>query len=307
MKKVIKEILREKTKNILGVTVTRPNQELVILRGIPGSGKSTTAKSLVGEGVIHSTDNIIEATGDYRGFFTKMIESKNFVELSRMHSKNLKNAMKSMDEGLTPIIIDNTNLKANEAKSYVMYALGLGYADENIKIVDIGTGGLTAEGLAARNTHGVPLDKIEQMIKTHKSVGPLTLKKIVESSDMYKASSISYSCVLLDEKSRSLLLATFADKIPDGWKTIAHHMTICFGGLKDKTDLNQSVPLTVTHVGWNDMAIAVLVDGYRSKNDNPHVTLAVNPDGGKPQMSNDITNWRKVNQFIISGVVTEIK
>lgn len=308
MKRMIKEILREKTKNILGVTVTRPNQELVILRGIPGSGKSTTAKSLVGEGVIHSTDNIIEATGDYRGFFTKMIESKNFVELSRMHSKNLKNAMKSMDEGITPIIIDNTNLKANEAKSYVMHALGLGYADENIKIVDIGTGGLTAEGLAARNTHGVPLDKIEQMIKTHKSVGPLTLKKIVESSDMYKTSSVLYSCVLLDNKSHGLLLATFADKIPDGWKTIAHHMTIVFGkGIDDKNELGKTVTLTVTHIGWNDMAMAVLVDGYPSKNDNPHVTLAVNPDGGKPQMSNDITNWRKVNQFTISGVVTEIK
>jgi len=38
MKEKIKEILRESVdKNILGVTVTRPNQELIVMRGIPGA------------------------------------------------------------------------------------------------------------------------------------------------------------------------------------------------------------------------------------------------------------------------------
>jgi hypothetical protein len=33
------------------------------MRGIPGSGKSTKAKSLVGEGIIHSTDDVITSQG----------------------------------------------------------------------------------------------------------------------------------------------------------------------------------------------------------------------------------------------------
>ena len=38
MKDTIKNILREGTlKNSLGVIVTRPNQILIVLRGIPGS------------------------------------------------------------------------------------------------------------------------------------------------------------------------------------------------------------------------------------------------------------------------------
>ena len=60
--------------NIKGVLITRPNQELVIMRGIPGSGKSTMAKSLVREGKIHSTDDVIESQGDYDKFFADMID-----------------------------------------------------------------------------------------------------------------------------------------------------------------------------------------------------------------------------------------
>jgi len=294
--------------NALGIKVSRPNQVLVIMRGISGSGKSTKAKSIVGEGVIHSTDALIEATGDYNGFFAEMNKTKNFIGLSRMHSKNLANAKKSMNEGVSPVVIDNTNLKANEAKAYVKYALELGYADDNIKIIDVGTGGLTAEGLAARNQHGVPLEKIEQMVKSHKSVGPLTLKRILESKDMYPNSDILYSAVVLDEKSRSKLLAAYGKNIPSGWDVIAHHMTIAFGKpVKNEEDLGKTVCLRVTKVGASDMAYAVQVEGYPSNNAIPHITLAINPDGGKAMMSNDITNWMSTKGIEVCGVVTNIK
>ncbi len=309
MNQKIKEILREAMEvNSLGVLVTRPDQILYVMRGISGSGKSTKAKTIVGEGVIHSTDDLIEATGDYRGFFEGMVKSKNFVDLSRMHSKNLVNAKRSMEAGVSPVVIDNTNLKANEAKSYVKHALGLGYSDANIVIVDVGTGGLTTEALAARNSHGVPLEKIRQMVQTHASVGPLTLKGILESKDMYPDSDILYSAVVLDEKSSSKLLGTFGGYIPEGWKKYAHHMTIAFGkGVKDKNDLGRTVCLTVSEIGVSDMAVAVKVEGYPSNNAIPHVTLAVNPDGGKPQMSNDITSWNIATSLKLSGVVTDIK
>jgi len=309
MKKEIKKILRETLDvNALGIKVTRPNQILVIMRGISGGGKSTKAKSLVGEGIIHSTDALIEATGDYNGFFSEMKKTGNFANLSRMHSKNLSNAKKSMEEGVSPVVIDNTNLKANESKAYVKHALELGFADENIQIVDIGTGGLTAEGLMARNQHGVPLDKIEQMIKSHASTGPLTLKKILESKDMYPDSDILYSGVVLDEKSKGLLLQAFSDLIPKGWNIYVHHMTIAFGkGVENKADLGKEVDLTVTKIGVSDVAIAAGVEGYPSKSVIPHITIAINPDGGKPVMSNDISDWKSVENFKIRGVVTNVK
>lgn len=300
-------------KNALGIEVTRPNDVLVIMRGIPGSGKSTAAKRLVKEGVIHSTDDLIEATGDYLGYFEEIKRTNNWAKHGRMHSKNFKNAYESMKEGVSPVIIDNTNIKAAEAKKYVMAALELGYANENIEFVEVGTAGLTAEALAERNTHGVPLETIERMIKSMESVGPLTVERVVGAKDMYKNKpKVLYSAVVLDEASRIKLIGALGHKIPSDWDTIAHHMTIVFGkGLpKDmKDDEGKMVHLMATEIGISDMAIAVKVSGYPSNNDIPHVTLGVNtPAGGKAVMSNDIKNWERLNSHInLSGIVTEIK
>lgn len=308
MKEKIKEILRESiTKNVLGVIVSKPNQELIVMRGIPGAGKSTKAKSLVGQGKIHSTDDVIEAGGDYNEFFAKMIAAKDFSPLSKAHSTNLRNAIASMKSGESPVIIDNTNIKQNESKAYVVAALEMGYADNNIKFVDIGSAGVEAAELAKRNAHGVPLDKIEMMIASHTAQGPLTLQSVLGSKDMYKQSDVLYSCVLLNNQSKSTLLSMVGNKIPEGWKVFAHHMTINMGELKDKTDLGKEVTLTVEALGLSDMAMAVRVSGYETKNEIPHITVAVNPEGGKPVMSNQISNWQPIKSFMIKGVVTEIK
>ena len=265
------------------------------------------AKSIVLDGIIHSTDDLITATGDYRAFFARLIESGDFKDLSRMHSKNLSNAIKSMKDGISPVVIDNTNIKANEAKAYVVAALEIGFDDNNIQICDVGTRGLSAEELAESNTHGVPLDKIQMMMQSHKSVGPLTVKKILDSKDMYKQSDVLYTCVLLDGQSKATLLDRLGIWIPKDWKVIADHMTICLGEMKDKSELGKEVVLTVTRLGLSDMAMAVQVEGFRSKNEIPHITIAINPEGGKPVMSNEITKWQDIKEFTIQGVVTEIK
>jgi predicted kinase len=315
MKETIKAILREDVKkNSLNIVVTRPDQKLIIMRGIPGAGKSTKAKSLVGEGVIHSTDEVIEAKGDYREFFKKMVESKNFFPLMNAHGTNLKNAIKSMTEGISPVIVDNTNIKANEPKKYVVEALKLGYDDANISIVDIGTAGLDAKTLSERNSHGVPLEKIEMMMASHKGQGELTLKKILEAKDMFdgKKAKVLYSAIVLTEKSRAKLIAASQGEIPDGWDIFAHHMTIVFGKelpANMKPMLGKTVEITATKFGRNDLAMSVLVDGFESLNDKPpHVTLAVNTKGGgKPVDGGLIDNWVKITPIKLSGVVTEVK
>jgi len=318
-KKRIKEFLREEImeKNILNVLVTRPDQELIIMRGIPGSGKSTKSKKLVGEGIIHSTDDLIEATGDYNGYFKKMIESGDWSPHAKMHNKNFLNAKKSMLEGITPVVIDNTNLRPRESKKYVEAALKMGLHEKNIKIVDVGLGGQTPEVLANRNSHNVSLPIINKMVETYRSVGTLTVEKIINHNGKTNViieseynEKILYSAVVLTPDSKEDLLYFLGNQIPSDWKVFAHHMTIVFGkGLDNKNDLGKEVTLYATEIGMSDMAMAVKVEGYPSTNKIPHITLAINVnDGGKPVNSNQIANWKALPKSIkLSGIVREIK
>ena len=313
LRRGIKEKLREAImrKNILDVAITRPDQELIIMRGIPGSGKSTKTKSLLGMGIIHSTDDLIDATGDYNGYFKKMVDSGDWSEHGKMHNRNFLNAKESMKSGITPVIIDNTNIKASEPKNYVEAALKLGFDENNIKIIDVGDGGVSAEDLAKRNTHNVPLKTIQRMMSSHKGVGPLTVGKILQSEGGLKNNKpekILYAAVVLDDNSKNKLLNSL--EIPEGWKVFAHHMTIVFGkGLDDKNEVGKTVTLTATKVGYSDLAMAVRVVGYPSTNDIPHITVAVNvAEGGKPFYSNQITNWKSLdNPIHLSGIIEELK
>jgi NEDD4-binding protein 2 len=296
-------------KNMLGVEVSRPDQKLIIMRGCPGSGKSTLANKLRANGIIHSTDELWEATGDYLAAFKRMNDTGDWSDHGKMHHKNFLNAKKSMKGGLTPVVIDNTNLRPNEARNYVECALKLGFADDNIIIEDVGTGGVTAEELASRNTHGVPLETIQKMIQRHKGNGELTIKKIMDSKGENRR--ILYSGVVLDEKSREDLIKYIGLNFQEGWTILAHHMTIVFGeGLPEnlKGDLGKEVTLRVTHLGRTDLVEACKVEGYFTVNDIPHVTLAVNTEkGGKPIYSKGITEWTPLSSsFNINGVVTEV-
>ncbi len=119
--------------------------------------------------------------------------------------------------------------------------------------------------------------------------------------------TISYSAVVLDHESSESLLNKFNVEIPDGWKKYAHHMTIDLGkAVEDENLLGSSQTLTVTQIGKSDMVIAVRVEGFPSKNKIPHITLAVNPEGGKPFMSNKIEEWNDIEPFEITGEVRNI-
>jgi tRNA nucleotidyltransferase/poly(A) polymerase len=119
---------------------------------------------------------------------------------------------------------------------------------------------------------------------------------------------VSYSGVVLNEKSRELLKTYIPH--PEGWEFITHHMTINMGPLKEeyKPLLGQSFDLLVTHIGQTDKVIAVKVESeIKTQNKTPHITIAVNRvEGGKPVMSNDITEWVPIYPFEVEGKIEEI-
>ena len=115
----------------------------------------------------------------------------------------------------------------------------------------------------------------------------------------------SYTAVVLDNTSIKNILQGVKNSnvfIPKGWEVNPHHMTI---DMKSIPELQGDVvPLTAYEIGISDMTIALKVKGYKVKSGLPHITVAVNrKDGGKPKMSKEIKNWRKIKPIKLQGVV----
>lgn len=124
---------------------------LIIMRGLPGSGKSTKAKQL-GEG------GIILGSDDFWGPEYNFDISK----LGEAHRWNQNRALDALKKGISPIVIDNTNVSFYEFRPYVEMAQSYGYeisfqeSDAPWKF--------DVEELTRRNTHQVPAERIQDML-----------------------------------------------------------------------------------------------------------------------------------------------
>lgn len=159
---------------------------LVIMRGVPGSGKSTaarelheaingqnlTGKALPGyepshcdgawypSAVICSTDDVNERLNGGKYIFEP-------GKLGLYHGINQSNAFKCIKFGINLVIIDNTNIKHRDYKTYIDNAVSFDYTVIQWKIGETDFGSNAGERLAylygSRNTHGVPTDVIFRM------------------------------------------------------------------------------------------------------------------------------------------------
>ena len=123
-----------------------------ILRGVPGSGKSSFAKGLVANGgVIHSTDDFFCKDGDY---------SFDPDRLGEFHTWNFLRFKTSLRNGIPVVVLDNTNSQKREWIHYAMTARSFGYY-----VVIISMPHPDPEIAARRNVHRVPEDCIRKMLE----------------------------------------------------------------------------------------------------------------------------------------------
>jgi predicted kinase len=119
--------------------------ELIIVRGLPGSGKSTFSKSLGGEHIEADMFFVDKETGEYKFDATKLKYAHNWcgdvVETW-------------MEDGLKKIVVSNTFTQEWEIEEYYKLAEKYGYMVFSI-IVENRHGGI--------NEHNVPEEKLEQM------------------------------------------------------------------------------------------------------------------------------------------------
>lgn len=131
-----------------------------IMRGIPGSGKSTVARLLcqafvnsgnpAGNFIVHSTDDLCMVDGEYQ--FDAALAGER-------HAQNLLNFKKSCADGVSCVIVDNTNVKTKQYMPYLQAAVERGY-----RVVFVELPHPAPMVAAQRNTHKVPLEVINQMV-----------------------------------------------------------------------------------------------------------------------------------------------
>lgn len=123
----------------------------IIIRGLPGSGKSTMAKELAGtDGVIHSTDTYRYVNGVY-----VYDRSKN----AQNHQKCFEAFCASLAAQIPVVIYDGVNSKLIYFTRYVLAARHSGY-----EVIVIQIPFITAAAAAAKNIHGLSEINAQRMI-----------------------------------------------------------------------------------------------------------------------------------------------
>ena len=135
---------------------------LIVMQGIPGSGKSTIAEMIA----LGSHDVQIRSTDEFWG------ENYNFnaALLGRAHEWNQDRVKREMVAGTSTIIVDNTNIKKSAVEPYVEMANQFGYTVQFVRVsvpVDVAVG-----RNAMRPKHRrVPEEVIRRMAEEMENLG----------------------------------------------------------------------------------------------------------------------------------------
>lgn len=121
---------------------------LILLRGLPGAGKSTLAKMLVGNKEYRHKEAdmfFVDSEGNYKFEPSKIKDA---------HAWCKEEVDFLMEHEHSPVVVSNTFTQEWEMEAYYELAKKYGYQVTSI-VVENRHGG--------ENVHGVPADKIQQM------------------------------------------------------------------------------------------------------------------------------------------------
>jgi predicted kinase len=120
------------------------NKSLILLRGLPGSGKTTLGYAM-GVTPLAADDYFYDEEGNYNFDGSKLKIAHNWCKVRTEHQ---------MEDGIGMIVVSNTFTQEWEMESYYKLAEQYGYTVFSL-IVENRHDGI--------NEHGVPADKLEQM------------------------------------------------------------------------------------------------------------------------------------------------
>lgn len=139
---------------------------VIILRAVSGGGKSTLAKKLTA----NEQNHIICSADDFHYFGAEKLPENykfDFNNLHKAHKTCQKKFVENLNNNVSLIVVDNTNIKQSDYKFYFLTAIEYGYDVEFHTII-----GGNAEQHFKSNVHNVPRDVIQKMIDGLKPCPP---------------------------------------------------------------------------------------------------------------------------------------
>lgn len=155
-------------------------------------------------------------------------------------------------------------------------------------------------------------DKLTESFKAFQGSLLKLKNSLLEVEETKKA---KYTAVVLDDDSISKLHEIIEqlktqNTIGEDWKISADHVTMNLGGAKDKGLIGQQVYVNAVAISSNDMVAALKVTVDKNldfQGRTPHITLAFNKNaGGKPAMSNQLSDWKKITSINLKGTIQEV-
>ena len=152
---------------------------MIIMRGVPGSGKSHLARQIIDDTMKGDYRNHIFSSDDY--FYDR--HDRYCYEASRVpaaHEYNQNRVRKRAATGWSPIIVDNTMVRAWELYPYIDIGVKNGYI---IELLEPKTPWSKSAGkLAIKNLHNVSKPSIERMLKSFEPTTVADTMKVLQLS-----------------------------------------------------------------------------------------------------------------------------
>lgn len=126
--------------------------KVIILRGLPGSGKSTWVKNHCPNAYVCSADHYFEKDGEYKF---------NPQSLGAAHGSCMRSFIDALVEQRPLVVVDNTNVTLVEISPYFSVAQAFGYEVEIVCVDALKK--FSVKDLSERNVHGVPHKSIVAM------------------------------------------------------------------------------------------------------------------------------------------------
>ena len=130
--------------------VISPESTLVLIRGLPGDGKTSLAKRLFPDFEHYAADDFYDALGKFDPSL-----------IGEAHGDCQRNCYAALKRGAS-VVVHNTFTEHWEMKPYLRMVDELMWNGLVLRVIHVDSG-LTDEALASRNVHSVPIEVITRM------------------------------------------------------------------------------------------------------------------------------------------------